>query len=101
LFCSQLGISKSRPPHVPRLAVLCWLEPKPRANCGSYRLDRHQVYAFDLGAVHGEGVNLAQVPTVSEWAPRICDAGLEADTTIADVPGLALNANQLTSLVQG
>src|SRR5919202_3712332 len=65
-----------------------------------HRLDRHEVHALDLGAVHRERIDLPSVTSVPKRTPRICDARLEAHAAISDVPSLALDPHQPATLVE-
>src|SRR5689334_11439520 len=46
-----------------------------------------------LGAVHREPVDLTSIATVSARPAWICDAGLEVDAAVSDIPRLALDAD--------
>ena len=89
----------SSPPHVPGLAVSRRLEPEPRPNGGFHRLNRHQVHAFNLRTVDRERIDLTRISAVPKRPPRVRDGGLEADATVANVAGLALDAYKLATLI--
>src|SRR5207245_2889033 len=75
----------SSPSVVPGLPVLRRLQAQSRAYGCVNGLDRYQIDAVYLGAVHGERVNLARVTTVPERPAGIGDARREAHAAIAYV----------------